>query len=209
MDDQLARAASNPTGISRAAQQVLEKMAFLPNPLEVDLSLKELARRTGIGVELLRRQFEQVKSRQIEHENRVQRRPPAAVPAEKAAPLPKSPPRPPARAQEGLTSADGKLLRLLVFEAEVREQFQSQGVEVYFYDALACRLAEELLSHLADVVPGQELNRLQQRPELMERLPKPLVYDPAEYAGAGRQMLETYRRKTADRRRRQQLKAGQ
>jgi hypothetical protein len=62
------------------------------------------------------------------------------------------------------------------------------------------------MSRLQDVAAGQELTRLQQQPDFFDQLPQPLVNDPAEYAGVGQKMLESYQQKTADRRRRQQLK---
>jgi hypothetical protein len=107
---------------------------------------------------------------------------------------------------EKLTPADGKLLKMIIFEEDGRGQVEAQGVDTFFFEPFACRLASELLQHLAGVVPGQELTRLQQRPELLAQLPKPLEYNPAEYAGVWRQMLEINRLKTADKRRRQQLK---
>lgn len=211
MRDQLAEASTSASGVSRAAQQILEKLVLLPNPLELDLSVKELARRTGIEVALLRDQFEQIKRQQQERSARIKRvSEPAVVPRTE---------RPPEPSQSGasvfpksqpqrLTSADAKLLKLMVFEAEVRQQVASQGVEIFFFESFACHLAEELVSRLQDVVTGQEITRLQQQPEFLNQLPQPLVNDPAEYAGADQKMLESYQQKTADRRRRQQLKSN-
>ncbi len=201
MEDRLSAAPSGAAGVSRAAQQVLEMLVLLPNPLEVDLSLKELARRTEIEVDLLRQQLEQIKSQLLERSARQKRVP--APRLEETVPLPSEPA---AEQQRALTPADAKLLKLLIFEPDVRQQIVEQEVETFFFDAASCALATELIRQLQDVASGQELTRLQQRPELLERLPQPLLYDPAEYAGAGRQMLESYQQKTADRRRRQQLK---
>ncbi len=210
MQDRLAEASTGASGVSRAAQQILEKLVLLPNPLELDLSVKELARRTGIEVDLLRDQFEQIKRQQQERSARMKRvSDPKMVPSTEPPPeptqsgvsvLPKSQP------QKLLTSADAKLLKLMVFETEVRQQVASQGVETFFVDSFACHLAEELVNRLQDVAAGQEITRLQQQPEFLDQLPQPLVNDPAEYAGAGQKMLESYQQKTADRRRRQQLK---
>jgi DNA primase len=212
MQDRLAEASAGASGVSRAAQQILEKLVLLPNPLELDLCVKELARRTGIEVDLLRDQFEQIKRQQQERSARMKRvSAPVVVPGTELPPeptqsgvsvLPKSQPR------RLLTSADSKLLKLMVFEAEVRQQVASQGVETFFVESFACHLAEELVQRLQDVAVGQEITRLQQQPEFLDQLPQPLVNDPAEYAGAGQKMLESYQQKTADRRRRQQLKSN-
>ncbi len=204
MQDRLAAMPSGAAGVSRAAQQVLEMLILLPNPLEVDLSLKELARRTEIDIDLLRQQLEQIRGQQQQRSVRRQvvAKKPVAEADSSSAPHRNRP-------QNQLTPADTKLLKLLIFEADVRQQMEDQGVESFFYDTASCQLANELIRQLQGVVSGQELTRLQQQPALLERLPQPLVYDPAEYAGAGRQMLVSYQQKTADRRRRQQLKGHQ
>ncbi|WP_020676993.1 DNA primase [Geopsychrobacter electrodiphilus] len=206
MQEQLASAPANPSGVSRAAQQVLEKLVLLPNPLEVDLSLKELAQWTEIEVDLLRQQLEQVRHQQHEREARSRRSassseiaPQVPLPAEANLAVK-------GRSADKLTPADGKLLKMIIFEKDGRGQVEVQGVDTFFFEPFACRLASELLQQLAGVVPGQELTRLQQRPELLAQLPMPLEYDSVEYAGVWRQMLENNRRKTADKRRRQQVK---
>jgi DNA primase len=210
MQDQLAVASAGASGVSRAAQQVLEKLVLLPDPLELDLSLKELARRTGIEVDLLRTQLEQLRQQQQDRSARMKRTPPAPQPEAKREPRPAES-QEPSMARESqparhLTPADAKLLKLMIFETEVRQRVAAQGVETYFFEPLACHLAEELVTRLQDVATGQELTRLQQQPEFLDKLPQPLVYEPDEYVGVGQKMLESYQQKTADRRRRQQLK---
>jgi DNA primase len=215
MQDQLDAASTGASGVSRAAQQVLEKLMLLPNPLELDLSLKELARRTGIEIDLLREQLEQVRRQQQERSARLKRTS-ASVAVSGAEPAPRPAAEPPRATaplrSEGrprpLTPADAKLLKLIIFEDEVRQQVMAEGVETFFSEPLACTLAGELLGRLRDVAAGQEITRLQQQPDFLEQLPQPLIYDPAEYAGAGRKMLESYQQKTADRRRRQQMKSN-
>ena len=209
MQDQIETASAGVSGVSRAAQQVLEKLVLIPNPLELDLSLKELARRTQIEVELLRTQLEQIRTQQQERSTRMKRvaAPPPSSREEKLVPSSAEDVTPQkSQLERQLTSADAKLLKLMVFEGEVRQQIASQGVETFFFEPLACRLAAELMSRLQDVAAGQELTRLQQQPDFFDQLPQPLVNDPAEYAGVGQKMLESYQQKTADRRRRQQLK---
>lgn len=206
MQDQLASASAGPSGVSRAAQQILEKLVLLPNPLELDLSLKDLARRTEIEVDLLRGQLEQIRHQQQERSSRLKRSS-ASVPVRNAEPPPTrsaAPPLPVVQPSKQLTPADATLLKMIIFEAEVRQQVAALGVETFFFEPRACHLAAELMSQLQDVATGQELTRLQQQPEFMDRLPQPLVYDPAEYAGAGQEILESRRQKTADKRLRQQ-----
>ncbi len=212
MQDQLATASIGASGVSRAAQQVLEKLVLLPNPLELDLSLKELARRTEIEVDLLREQLEQIRRGQQERTARLKRTSglPAA-PSTESAPVSVPPPesvpawqKPPVASK--LSPADATLLKMMVFQAEVRQQVATQGVEAFFFDPLSCRLAEELVTRLQDVAVGQELTRLQQTPEFIERLPPLLANNPEEFAGMGQKMLESRRQKTADMRRRQEMK---
>ncbi len=218
MQDLLAKAQAGAAGVSRAAEQVLETLTLLPNLLEVDLSLKDLARQTGIEVELLRQKLEQIRNRQKESLARqkkysVSRQ---TVPPGEAQNIPQEDAyaellEPDDAGQVTLNrpartfrSADAKLLKMLIFETDVRQEFIERGVETFLYDAHSCQLAHVLLEQLENVAAGQELTRLQQQPELFAQLPQPLEYDSAEYAGAGQQMLESYRQKTADRRRRQQ-----
>jgi len=210
MQDQLAAASPGPSGVSRAAQQVLEKLLLLPNPLELDLSLKELARLTEIEVDLLRAQFEQTKGQQQERSARMKRiavsvtgagSEPQPVPMQSVAPVAQK-----QQSQGLLTPADATLLKMMIFETEVRLQVSTQGVEAFFFEPLVCQLAAELVARLQDVAAGQEMTRLQQQPDFLAKLPQPLTYDPDEYAGAGQKMLESYQLKTADRRRRQQMK---
>ena len=210
MQVQLAAASPGPVGVSRAAQQVLEKLVLLPNPLELDLSIKELAQRTGIEVDLLREQLEQIRRQQQERGARIKRSA-AVVTTSSDEPVTETvrstaPAAPKNRPGQQLTPADAKLLKLMIFETEVRQQVAAQGVETFFCEPLACSLAGELITQLRDVAAGQEITRLQQQPEFLAQLPQPLTYDPAEYAGAGRKMLDLYQQKTADKRRRQQMK---
>ncbi len=221
MQDQLAAASTGASGVSRAAQQVLEKLVLLPNPMELDLSLKDLARRTQIEVDLLRRQLEQIRKTQQERSARMRnvsspvQGSSTESPSESMRLMSSSessmmavPVLPKARSVKQLTPADTKLLKLIIFETEVRQQVVVQGVETFFFEPLARHLAEELVNRLQDVAAGQELTRLQQQPDFLDQLPQPLTYDPAEYAGAGQKMLESYQRKAADRHRRQQMKSN-
>lgn len=204
MQDRISAAPAGAAGMSRAALQVLEKLVLLPNPLELDLSLKELAQQTKIEVDLLRQQLEEVRQ-QLQQRNERQKRRPSPRPAEELTP----PPGPVTRQQERpgkkFTPAEAKLLKLLIFETEVRQQIATQGAETFFYEESPCKLATKLLDQLQDVVVGQEVTRLQQS-DLFEQLPQPLTYDPDEYAGVGKGVLDSQRKKTALERQKQQLK---
>lgn len=196
--EQLAAAAPGVAGTSRAAREVLEMLALLTNPLELDLSLKELGRQSGIEIELLREQLELVKREQRERSARQARRMsplPSADPGRESPPFGADEVPPPFEPEETGAAADvarerprAKLarpdalrLRLLIFEAEAR-RIAAEGVEAFFGDPVALQLAQQLLEVLADVAEGQELTRLQQHPELLEKLPRPLEYDRAAYA---------------------------
>ena len=106
-----------------------------------------------------------------------------------------------------LAPADVKLLKMLVFEPDVRAKVLSEEVETFFFDPNACQLAHAVLGQLQGVEEGDELVALAKSPDLLARLPQPLKYDPVEYAGLGEDWLESCRRKTADKRMRQKIKS--
>lgn len=211
MDDCLAECAPGSAALAQAARRVLKVLQLVADPLEADLHLQQLAQRTGLKAEMLRQQLQQTLT-------------PAARPARgsQGSPQPRSTARarqkpqeekpatplvsPAKRRNDSLTPAEAKLIRLLIFEQDVRQKLAGQGVENFFVDAALGQMASEILYQLQDVVAGQEVVTLQRFPELYARLPQPLNYDPAEYADSGEQMLENYRKKAADRRRRAVLK---
>lgn len=209
MDECLAECAPGSAALAQATRRVLEVLKRVTDPLEADLHVQELARRTGLKVDMLRQQLQQAQGSpdlparepgslsRFAPPERQAKSPDAVVAAAVS---------PPHRRASGLIPAEAKLIRLLIFEEDVRQQVANQGVENFFVDAALGQLAREILYHLQDVVAGEELTLLQRFPELYARLPQPLDYDPAEYADAGEQMLENYRQKAADRRRRAAFK---
>jgi DNA primase len=210
MDDCLAECAPGSAALAQATRRVLDVLKRVADPLEADLYLQELARRTGLQADMLRQQLQSVQipldasARGTQPAPRSEPAPQRQVKSREAEPAPAA--SAPRGRSGGLTPAEAKLIRLLIFEEEVRQQVASQGVENFFVDVALVQMASEILYQLQDVVAGQELTSLQRFPELYARLPQPLDYDPAEYADAGEQMLENYRQKAADRRRRALLK---
>jgi len=213
MDECLTECAPGSAALAQATRRILEVLKLVADPLEADLYVQELAQKTGLKPEMLRQQLGQVQAPAAGGSSaRSAQAAPRGVSAPAVARVNNQDPQgapvlPVAKRQaSSLTPAEAKLIRLLIFEEEVRQQVAHQGVENFFVDAALGQMASEILYQLQDVVAGQEVATLQGFTELYARLPQPLDYDPAEYADAGEQMLEPYRKKAADRRRRAMLK---
>lgn len=194
----LAEAQPGVAGVSRAAQQVLQMLLLLPNPLEVDLSIKELARLTDIEVELLKQQFEQIGQEEKARQQRQERRqqvvrsqperspevvpPPDGPPEEFCTAVPNGDlaPAPAKRLTKKISRADLLRLQMLIHEPVAR-QLIGADVANYFYDEQALELANKVLQALADVAPGGEMTRLQASPALLGDLPQPVAYDRKAY----------------------------
>jgi DNA primase len=210
MEDALQSAGLGVEQKVRAAETVIERIAELSSSMEQDLYLKELAGRSGIELELLKQQLAEVqnrpKSKPVGDEYPVPPEPAGFGSGVEAAADPRivSPEEEPFFQ---LAPADIKLLKVLIFEQAARAKVLAEGVEDFFFDPNACQLAHALLTQLLDVAEGEELQVLASSPELLARLPQPLEYDPAEYADLGEDWLESYRRKTADKRMRLKIKS--
>jgi len=212
MEDALQTAGVGVEQKVRAVEKVIERVADLSSSMEQDLYLKELAGRSGIELELLKQQLAEV-------QNRPKSKP---VGDEYPHPVPPEPvgfgsgvkdtaDRCTASPEEEpyfqLAPADVKLLKVLIFEPAARAKVLAEEVENFFFDPNACQLAHALLAQLQDVAEGEELAVLANSPDLLARLPQPLEYDPVEYADLGDDWLESYRRKTADKRMRLKIKS--
>jgi len=158
LDHALAQEDGSVEGRVRAARQVAERIALLPDPLQRDLYLKEAARRTGVDEELLRRQA------------RPAVRPPSPVPPPAfAPPLPPEPPpgdgdwppppppsapsrsgppprgaAPVRRHPSAAERAQRLLLRLLLLSPTECRQVADDGVEAYFIEPALAAVAERL-----------------------------------------------------------------
>lgn len=125
-------------GKARAAEEMLGKLRLLPSELERDLYLKELAKRTGLDEELLKK--------------KAGSRPPAPPPsAEPASPRPAAPPqrRPlrPAAANGKELKAQELLLHLMQIDAQWRQQVAEEGPATLFGDDDRRIIAENLIAN--------------------------------------------------------------
>ena len=133
----LAQHGDSIEGKARAAEEMLGKLRLLPSELERDLYLKELARRTGLDEELLKKKA-------------GSRRPAPPISAEPAAPRPAAPPP---RQPLKLTAANGKefkaqelLLHLMKADAQWRRQVAEEGAATLFGDDDRRAIAEGLIA---------------------------------------------------------------
>jgi len=212
MEDALQTAGAGVEQKVRAAETVIERIAELSSSMEQDLYLKELAGRSGIELELLKQQLVEIQNRPKgkpvgdEYPRPVPPESPgftygAEIPADRRAAAPEEEPF------FKLAPADVKLLKVLVFEPGARAKVLAEEVENFFFDPNACQLAHALLGQLQGVEEGEELAAIAKNPDLLARLPQSLDYDPIEYADLGDDWLESYRRKTADKRMRLKIKS--
>jgi len=156
IDDLLIEAGSGIEQKARAAEKIIEQISGLSSDLEQDLYLKELAQRSGIGLE-------QLKELKLKGSGKSQQRKKTsiAVPLPEEYPLPEAPFSETARdayvarvgaveSKPSWSSAEKTLLCLLVKNyITAKKVMDSGGLEaLYHQDAVG--MAQELLAHVND-----------------------------------------------------------
>jgi len=129
----LAGAGGGAEATARAADDVLARLKLLPDEIERQLYLKELAARTGIDAATLARRARPERSFS----------PQAAPRAEPSAPATRPAPRP-ANRPDRLLRAQNLLLVLLLSDSEARPKALADGLEGLFADPDRRALAERL-----------------------------------------------------------------
>lgn len=121
-------------GKARAAEEMLAKLRLLPSELERDLYLKELARRTGLDEDLLKK--------------RATARPVAAPEPARARPVapPQRRPQRPTVVDGGEGKAQEWLLHLMKVSSEIRHQVAQETPVALFLDDDRRAIAEGLIA---------------------------------------------------------------
>lgn len=185
----------------RAAETIIERIGGLASELEQDLYLKDLAERSGIDLQLLRRKLVAATRRGPRPRAAYASRPPVysePPPDYPAAPAPYPEalaPGEPQSAQPGWHRAEEMMLCLILREPEARQRIVADGAAVYFHSPQARQLAERLLSLLgeASVAQIEELTASLDSEErsVVEGL---LRVDPELLAGSVAEMLSSCQR---------------
>jgi DNA primase len=179
IDEQLQLHGDTIAGRARAAEEVLVRIRRLPSELERDLSLQQLATRTGLDKQLLAGKGH------------------TPPPPRRAAPAGGAEPRRPE--VDGATRTQAYLLRLMLANAQVRVKVRSEGTAELFSSPVHREVAEHLLAlRTAD----------EQRPEqLLDTLPTGeaqallsgllLAEDQEDWAAESERILDDCRRAAA------------
>ena len=163
MEDRLAEAGNGIEQKARAAEQVVEKMLSLSSELEQDLYLKELSRRSGIELELLKQTRTQLQRRQRQqHRSAVEDPPPPdelpPTPVESGGAIRV---REASVAKRGnadrLSRTEETLLTLLVKKLVPADRFRDEGGVELFSHPDARAAAELLLDGGESAGAAQEL----------------------------------------------------
>lgn len=136
IEQTLAGAPADLGGQARAVELILAKLRLLPGEIERGLYLQDLARRTGLGVELLQQKLGAESARPAPSP-RPAAAPPSALPAAS-----RPSPRPP---EPGEKSQDW-LLILMIAEPAIRHRVAAEGVENLFSGADRRAIAERILA---------------------------------------------------------------
>ena len=138
IEQALAGAAADIGGQARAVEMILAKLRLLPGEIERGLYLQDLARRTGLGVDLLQQKLAA----------EIRRPAPAARPAvTPSAPAGRPvPPRSPRPAPEPAEKSQDWLLILMIAEPAIRRRVAAEGVDNLFSGADRRAIAERILA---------------------------------------------------------------
>ncbi len=142
MEETLAVVGDSVEGRARGIEEILSRLKLLTSEIERDLYLQQLAQRSGLGLDQLRRQLggstppprqePLAAPRQSPHLGRSQQTPPPVAPAARRAP-PRNKPH------------QDWLLALMIAHAEAREAVTQEGIEMLFSDPLRQKLATQFL----------------------------------------------------------------
>ncbi len=194
MEDALQTAGIGVEQKVRAAETVIERIAELSSGMEQDLYLKELAGRSGIDLELLKRKLEETlrkpKPVPVRDEYRpVPPEPPAYGEPPQAEPI-TSEASPSLAAPERLWGrAEELAFCLLLHNVDARSRISAAGVETFFSSSEAQGVAKQLLQQMVEDEKSPESIVSKLDPELIP-LVGPLAHkDPAQFAGDAEALL--------------------
>lgn len=178
MEDVLAGADGGIEQKVQAAKVVIERVAGLTNSMEQDLYLKDLARRSGIDLELLKQTLAETLQQPVQQPDDYRGTPP-----EPFFPQPDFPGPPVAPLKPGWSRPEEMVLCLLLHNEDARQQISAAGLQDYFFTPAAFKVAELLLCETAAPETFKDLIVAKLDPDL-SGLVIPLMHkDPEQFAG--------------------------
>ncbi len=162
---------------ARAIAEILTVVAKIPDEIELNLHLQELAKHTGVDTAVLQRQMEQIKEEQTQREQKPSQ-PAAAVPQRQVAATHREVRRPVARGagEDNDLKAQKMLLALMTERRLVATEVVAAGLENLFSHP-KCRDCAELINraYMQEQEPGHWLLNQCEDSEVQEILTAALV----------------------------------